>query len=342
VLLMALLVMLGWAALGGTGHTAHADPAAGTLNILYPAPSAAGQSSGPVGANVTISASGLSTSDSYTLGFATKDTGCAAGYTPITQTPIKAAADGTYTGTFVWSQDAPANQVGTNYVLCLRDQTTTTVPDVASQQAYVVLSAKAPSIALTRVPSAAATPGQPTPPPPGDSKYYAGDQIRITGSNFVPAQDLGAFLGAAASAPPGSRPDLGVGLNLASGSLKSADDGSFRAVVQLPDATQLQPGTYQLCVVSGDGSSNGPPAPPSLEVCKSLTIQAAPTPTPTATATVKPTATGSLSDGGHNNTGGIPGLRWIVGFGGLSVLLFFAGVILLASAAAMPRPDRPQ
>jgi hypothetical protein len=31
----------------------------------------------------------------------------------------------------------------------------------------------------------------------------------------------------------------------------------------------------------------------------------------------------------------------IIALGAVSVILFFAGVILLASAAAMPRPDAP-
>ncbi len=339
--LLGVMAALAWAAVGGAGSAtpvAHADSTSGTLNIVFPAPSS-GVATGPVGANVTIKASGLNSSDQYTLGVAPKDVTCAAGFSPIIGNPFGVGSGGSYSDTFVWPNTAPVNAVGTNYVICLHD-VTQTVPDVVSQQAYVVASANPPAIKLAHASTPAATPGQPTPPPLNDSTYYPSDQIRVTGSNFVPGQQLGAYLGSGASGPPETRPDLGVGLKLTDGSLGSANDGSFVATIQLPDTKQLQPGSYQICVVSGDGSDS---APPSLEACKKITVQTQPTPPPTATSTtVPPTATtgGGTSSGGGGNTN--PNLGAIIGLGGLSVVLFFAGVILLASAAAMPRPDRPR
>jgi hypothetical protein len=333
------VLLLGWAAVGAPTSIAYADNGTPAVSILYPVP-ASGTATGPVGANVTISGTGLTQADKYDLGFATKDTGCAAGFTLIDASGLSPDATGTLTDTFVWPQ--AANSPGTSYLVCLQDATHSDVPIAASQQVYLVANASAPSIKLQHPPSSA-TPasGQPTPQALNSSTYYPGSQIRIIGSNFVPGgQALGVYLNPESGGVPKTRPDLVTGLAQVDGSLTPGTDGSFTADVSLPDPSQAGPGTgpgsYELCVVSGDGDNSHPP---SLEACKKVSIQAAPTPTPTPTATVQPTHTpGSSGSGGGG--GSSPNLGVAIGLGGLSVVLFFAGVILLASAAAMPRPDR--
>jgi hypothetical protein len=340
-LLAGLVLLLGWAAVGSPSFVAHADSGLPALSILYPVP-ANGTSTGPVGANVTISGSGLAQTDKYVLGFATKDTGCAAGFTPIDASGLSPDANGALSDTFAWPQGA--GSPGTSYLICLQDATHTDVPGVASAQVYLVASKSAPAIKVQHPPSTTTpTPGQPTPPPLNSSTYYPGSQIRVIGTYFVPGgQQLGVYLNPASGGVPKTRPDLAIGLQQVGGSLTPDNSGSFTADVSLPDPSQAGtvpvPGSYWLCVVSGDGDNN---SPPSLEACKKITIQAAPTPTPTPTGTVPPTATpgGSGSGGGGGSN---PNLGWAIGLGGLSVVLFFAGVILLASAAAMPRPERFQ
>jgi hypothetical protein len=335
------VLLLGWVAAGATITVAHADSSTPALAILYPVP-ANGTATGPVGANVTISGTGLAPGDKYILGFATKDTGCAAGFTPIDASGLSPDANGALSDTFSWPQ--AAGSPGTSYLVCLQDATHTDVPGVASAQVYLVASASAPAIRVQHPPSTTTpTPGQPSLPALNNSTYYPGSQIRIIGTYFVPGgQQLEVYLNPAAGGVPKTRPDLVTGLQQVGGSLTPDNSGSFTADVSLPDPSQAGPGTapgsYELCVVSGDGDNSNPP---SLEACKKITIQAAPTPTPTSTGTVPPTATpgGSGSGGGG---GSIPNLGWAIGLGGLSVVLFFAGVILLASAAAMPRPERFQ
>lgn len=321
-----LLVALGM--LLGASPTAHADGSA--VNIVFPAPSGS-NSSGPVGTNVTITATGLTGADKYVLGYATQSTTCAAGFQGITDTPFAVSSDGSYQATFKWPETA--HDVGTSYVICLQDASQTGTPPVQSSQAFIVQSASAPAIALKHGPQPTATAGQPT-PPASNSKYYSDEPIIITGTSFFTSgADVSAFL---VKSPIKGRADLpSSGLQVTDGTLTPDSNGAFQATVQLPDGTS--PGDYYLYVVSNDGQAQ---VLPSLVAFKKVTLVARPTPTATPTTKPSPTSTAAGNGGTTQNTGGIQNPTGVLALGALSLVLFVVGVMLLASAASTPRPTR--
>ncbi|MGZ3585347.1 MAG: hypothetical protein ACXVCT_21605, partial [Ktedonobacterales bacterium] len=75
------------------------------LNIIVPHPSDK-QTRGPVGANITVRAQGLTANGVYALGYASADIGCGAGFQAFqneTETMTETAgADGTFTATIAW------------------------------------------------------------------------------------------------------------------------------------------------------------------------------------------------------------------------------------------------
>jgi hypothetical protein len=329
---LALALALGAVALlaGGT-PVARAD-STGSLTIVIPQPPTGGQVQGPVGTNVTIQGAGLTAGNAYQLGVATIDAGCSGGFQPLSAAPITIGPDGTLAKTFAWPQNASA--IGTSYYICAED--TSANPPVQSQDFFTVLAATPPVIHVEAVPQPTAGPG--TPPAPTPKGYYAGEQVTITGDSFLPGgQNLTVYM-LTSKITTGADLAAGVQLQTVDGSAITPDTtGHFSTTVTLPGAPQVQTGKHLfLYVVSGDGTADGPP---SLAAFREITLQPAPTPVPTATSvpTVAPTATTQGGGGTTTTGGGSPYTGAIIGLGALSVVLFLIGVILLGSAAAMPR-----
>ncbi|MGH7194747.1 MAG: hypothetical protein ACREJM_14605, partial [Candidatus Saccharimonadales bacterium] len=209
---------------------------------------------------------------------------------------------------------------------------------------YTVRAGSAPSITVKAAPATASNgSGTQAPiPPQGPNQYYPSSQITITGRNFVPGgQPLSVYL-STQKITTLSQLQSAQQLQTTDGSPITPDNnGSFTATVTLPAAPGAVPGSYYVYVTSQD-TQNGTTLP-SLIAGKSITIVQQPAPTPTVTvapptATVRSTPTGSGGSGG--TSGGPQNLGVVIGLGVTSVLLFVIGVILLASAAAMPRAQR--
>lgn len=334
------MIGLGWLALAAFSMGATRARAADTpsLSIIIPVPTGS-STSGPVGANVTITASGLSPADKYSLGYASSAgaTPCVTGSSDMGLAPFSPSGDGTIQMTFAWP--SAAKDTGAPYVICLTDATLLGTPPVQSTTTFQVLDTQAPKIELKRV-SQTVGPGTPTPAPRSDGAYSPGDVVQITGAHYPTGglngnNSLIAYLTSSQAKTLG---DLTQGhqLNPMSGSLTPDPSGAFVARVALPDATVITAsGQYYLYVVSGDGS---PSALPSLVAFRQITIAPPATPTPTATATSTPSVVVSpTTTTGHNGGGSGSNMALIIGLGGLSVVLFIVGVILLASAASLPR-----
>lgn len=321
---LALLLMVSVAL---TAPIAHADSSV-TLTIRFPQPSGDAVE-GPVGTNVTIQAQGATPGDSYTLGYAL-GAKCDTGFQAFSSVPQPSVGqDGSISATFAW----PANvaNVGASYSICLEDTTQTPPVYAQSQQTFKVDSGSPPSISLSH-PSSESGTQLPA------SQYYAGSQMVITGSNFLPSDTtLTAYV---SSGQINSKADLANAqtLNTDSGqSFQPNRSGQFKVTATLPQESIGSATQYYIYVVSSDGSDS---APPSLVASRHFTLVPAPTPTPpTPTATTAPpTPTTQAGTGGGtpppshpDNTGAV------IGLGALSIVLFIIGVILLASAATSPR-----
>jgi hypothetical protein len=119
--------------------------------------------------------------------------------------------------------------------------------------------------------------------------------------------------------------------------ITSSSGGQVTATVQIPG--NQAPGSYFIYLVSTDGQAD---ALPSLVATfrAPISVQTAPA-APTATATIAvptPTTSTSTTTPGNGATPDKPEkLIAVFGLGALSVVLFLIGVILLASAASLPR-----
>jgi hypothetical protein len=330
----------GAALLGATvisAPSALADNGPGTLNIVLPNPNGV-IAQGPVGAHVSFTGNGTA-GDAYAIGYTTKDTGCGGGYKIFTDAQsIQSQGDGGFAATVTWPSEA--NAVGTQYVLCAHDNTNTNAAPIQSSTLYQVVAAKAPEISIQAVDLSTPTPGTLPAPTPKPGHYYAGNGVRITGSNFAPAgtqlQVYLAFNNQATpqnlqAATPLSTPD--------NSPITSGDGGSFTATVTLPNQT----GNFYLLVVSSDHTDH---LSPSLQASKKVTLGVQPvvTPTPTPSPSPSPSATTTTGGTGTGTDTGGPGHNTaaVVALGGLSIILFVVGVLLLASTVAGPRPRAPQ
>jgi hypothetical protein len=323
---------------------AHADQNSnGSLTITIPS-AENGTAEGPVGANVTVVGAGLTAGDSYKFGYSPSYSTCSAVFDPFNISSQSAAPDGTLRQTIIWPQEADA--VGTSYYICVRDVTNNSAPTVQSSQLYKVDTAAAPRINVKVAPQPTPGAGTPTTSPSAPQPsgvFYSGQEVTVTGENFVPGgQDLSIYI---TRNKVDSVADLQAGAQLSlssgSGATFSADEtGAFSQTVTItqPSSGSL-PHEFYLYVVSSDATSTAPPALTAFQKFKMQSPPATPTPT-----TAIPTATPSTpSTGGTtaNNNGGSSGnMTTAIIFGVVSVVLFIAGVALLASAMASPSVPR--
>lgn len=319
-LLMVLLVM------GSvyTARTAHADPAPGSMHVVVPVPSSDNKTvQGPIHANVSLAASQATAGASYQLGWANPSDGCANGFHGFGGSAASVTADdgGSFTATILWP--GAAGNVGSLYLICASDTANPKTDVITADQQYQVLSAASPRIILAQAPSSTAK----------GKAYSAGGPVQVTGSAFVPANTSVAIY--VTSSSSFSVQDLaGTPLKTADGSqIVSDDQGAFSAIVILPTSPT---GQLFIHAVSTDGVANGAtPFPPSLVANHTIQIGAA-----EATPTVQPSPTPKAA-GGHNTTPPAKDhtLRYIAiaTLGGLSLILFIIGGILVASAAFGPR-----
>lgn len=327
---IAFLALLGlW--LGGAAVTApraYADDKKPSLHIVMPIPAGNGSTvEGPVGTNVSVRGEGLTLGAQYQIGYARADIGCQAGMRGFDGvSPAPAQQDGTLTATVTWPDSL--NSIGSTYVMCAQNASQLGEPVVQSDEHFRVDSAD--HAQFTAKAEAASAAGTATPQP--DGTLFLGQQVTITGKNFLPAHSkLVAYLltgqasGASDLLPPVATPLT------TSAAITSQEDGGVTATVTLPD--NVPTGNYFIYLVSDKGT---PTIPPALVASQAITITQAPAPQPTATAAARPTATVAATT---KSSGGQP-VGEIVGLGSLSVVLFIVGVALLASAAAMSRPGR--
>lgn len=332
---LALILVWGLAALTLPQVQVARASGNGQVQIIVPQPDSNGNAQGPVGAYVSISAQNLNTQDRYVIGVGVAPGGCTAQFTPATTQPVVPDANGNLVTTFIWPSAADA--VGSSYYICVQDASQAGNPSLQSTDVYTVRAGNAPSITVAPAQQTSGSGTQGPIPPQGSNTYYAGSQITITGQNFVPGgEPLAVHL---LKDMPTDQNDLQSAQELfpTDNSTITADsNGSFTTTVTLPVPQATLPSKFYIYVVSQD-SQNG--TYPSLIAEKRITIATAPTPTPTVTV-APPTATPATTPPGTSTGGGSKNYPAIIGLGAASVLLFVIGVILLASAAAMPRPQR--
>ncbi|MFI5273973.1 MAG: hypothetical protein ACHQ4H_13145 [Ktedonobacterales bacterium] len=319
---LVALVVLG-AVTSGSPRVAEAHALdSGTLTIVIPQPDSSGLAQGPVGTNLTISASGLTAGDSYQLGYASTDSGCGNGFAQFDGGAVT-ATDGTFSLTVHWP--ATAANVGATYNVCAQDTAQPSVAPVQATQTFRVLSANAPAISLVDPVTSAPLPG-PT------YRIFSNAPLTISGQNFMPSgMTLVVYLSAKKVKVGG---DFDSATNLGttdSTPITTQDSGNVMATVQVPAATQA--GTYYLYLVSNDRQGD---LLPSLLAFTTVRVAAQPTPTasPSPTHTSKPSPTpGGSPSGGATSAGRILG---IISLALISLILFITGTILLASNGRRP------
>ncbi|MBF6589488.1 MAG: hypothetical protein IVW57_03020 [Ktedonobacterales bacterium] len=331
VAMLYLAALLGTALLGTP--TARAANDNGSLSILLPKPNG-DVAEGPVGAYLSISGTGTP-NDQYQLGYATKDTSCQGGFTPLpSPNTTQAGGDGALTATFAWP--ANANAVGTEYNLCAQDMTTAATPPIQASNRYRVDASSAPAISTQYADISTPTPGTGAIPTPKAGHFYVGNGIQITGTNFTPGgTQILVYLSFTDQITQNSLQSATPLHTAESAAIQSDANGAFTATVVAPNQT----GTYYLVVVSNDRTAA---LLPSLQAEKKVVLSIQPTPTPTPTPTPSPTATPKGAPKGNSTTpppSTTPGkyMPAVVALSGLSIILLLSGILLLASTVAGPR-----
>ncbi|HEU0026635.1 MAG TPA: hypothetical protein VFQ25_05920 [Ktedonobacterales bacterium] len=303
-----------------------------TIDIQNPQPRG-NVAQGPVGANVYAQGA-TQPGDQVTIGFALQSVGCQTGFQQIAGAQPDIQPNGQFTVAFKWP-DA-ANSVNTEYYLCAQDTTASAIGQ--SPELYLVNSADAPAINVQQVdnPTApTAIPGTPTPAPTATAragKIYSGGYLQIQGANFLPGgQNVSFFLTPGPFTPGDYAP--GNALNVISGNIRTANDGSFQVVVQLPAG---ETGSLTISAVSQDGNGALLPTLVASQRLSIITPPATPTPQPTASPTVQVTVTPG-NGSGHKSAPGPFKITGLIGLGTLSVILFIIGVSFLISASSMPK-----
>ena len=318
--LVGIVVLFGALLLVGLGTLSapHALADIPQLQIIVPAPSSGGVAQGPVGANISITAQiANAPGDSYQMGWSPQSGSCTANFTAISGSQVASDGSGNLSTTFTWPNDA--NTVGALYFVCAQDITNLSAGYFQSAQMFEVVASSKPSISVSGQSST------------GQKGIFAGGTLQINGDQFFPSgTKLYVFLnGNQNFAATDLQPDQALPTTDGT-DITSAADGGFTATVKVPDSAT---GQMFVHVVSSDGTQGFPPA---LVATKQITIALVPTPTPNPI----PSPTVAPINNQNDNSGSVPA---IIGLGALSIVLFIAGVILIATVASSPSPgdDRP-
>lgn len=224
-------------------------------------------------------------------------------FTPRT---VKANGNGNFQINPQWP--ASSGQQGTTYYICAINAATGTA--TVSGTAFTV----AQDVTVTST-----TPGA-----------NPGDQVTITGKNWLPAQQLAVSI----TSNQGTN-------SIVSGQTNSNSDGSFSIDLTIPQG--VQGGSYGVSVVAVNEQSlntykdNVITINASAQTTPTVTATPSPaaTPTETATATPAPTPTAVAGGGGTGTTGGgsgIPPLTLLIfTLGALGTILVIVGLIMFVS-----------
>lgn len=332
--LVMALALAAWVIPTSTARAANLDSPI-SIDFRNPQPSG-GVAQGPTGANIFAQGS-VPAGDGVAIGFAPQSAGCSSGFQSISAQPSM-QSNGNFSVAFKWPE--AANTVNAEYYLCAQDTTSNTVGQ--SSSLYRVVAGSDPAISIQQVdnPNApTAIPGTPTPAPTATApsgKLYSGGYIQIQGVNFDPGgQSVSFFLTPGAFKAPDYNPNSA--LTVANGDTRTASDGSFSVVVQLPEGETGS--NLTLSAVSQDGTST---TLPTLVASQQVAIITSP-PTPTPNPTVSPTTSVTTN---NNTTTTTPKKQvtatqvvGLIGLGILSVILFIVGVAFLISASSAPNPQ---
>ncbi len=270
---VALAVSLGLVALAlGGARPALAqgtlsNPSTPTFNIVNPFFNGVAQ--GPVGTHVTVQAtSGWDPSATIVISVTPSSSTCGSTTPPPVpaQTTSTVGQDGSFMASFSWPSDA--NAPG-NYLVCASEEGSGTLVGTSSGFFTVLSPAN----------------GQPSSAPAlsvAVTTAHIGDQVTVSGANWLPAQPVQLRLQYA------NKPqDPGDVLQ----TVNSNPDGTFSAQVTL---TSQRTGTLWIIGLGGQPFGTQTIIYPLMTHSQPLTIGQAPTPTPTIvppTPTVVPTAT---------------------------------------------------
>jgi hypothetical protein len=334
IALLAVLALAAWLLPRSSARAASMDASgAVTVSLQRPQPNG-GVAEGPVGANVFVNGS-VPAGDTVTIGFAPQSAGCQTGFQAIPNAQPSVGSDGTFTAAFPWPA---ATTVNTEYFICAQDASVTTIGQ--STDVYRVDAGAPPAIQVQSVENPnAPTPaaGTPTPAPTAtapDGKIYSGAFVQVAGANFTPGgQSVLLFLTPGRFAPSSYNPNSA--LQVVSGDPRTASDGSFTVIVQLPPG---ESGDLTLSAVSQDGTAQTLPTLLASQELSIIQAPATPTPLPTTSPTVQVTVTPGGSGSNHRAPGPYK-ITLLIGLGVLSVILFIIGVAFLISASSMPKPE---
>ena len=330
--LLAMLALAAWLLPLSSARAASMAPGSVTVDIQKPQ-AHGGVAEGPVGANILVQGA-IPAGDSVTIGYAPQTTGCQSGFLAVPNAQPTVGSDGNFTATFSWPTTSDVN---TEYYVCAQDASVSTIGQ--SNVLFRVDAGSAPAIQVQTVdnPNApTAVPGTPTPAPTAtapDGKTYSGGYVQVTGANFTPGgQNISFFLTPGPFSP--SSYDPNAALKVVSGDIRTASDGSFTVVVQLPTG---ETGDLTLSAVSQDGTNQTLPTLVGSQSLSVIVSPATPTPNPTISPTVQTTVTPGGTGNQNGNGPGALKITGLIGLGVLSVILFITGVAFLISASSMPK-----
>jgi hypothetical protein len=262
-------------------------PCVGITNPIYD-----GKAEGPVGAHLTVEAANWPPNTTLSI-WPGLDAAACANQPPGDAKALNVDITGTVTDTYDWP--LTENRVNQTYLLCASDGTIVPSPavQVNAPTSYTVLADRPASVSVS------------------PNTVNEGENITISGKNWLPAQSLTIMVCASTPACTSDPPVIVRSLN-------SNADGTFSIQTIIPLGTRQS--LYYVVVASGNGALTAP----SSGSAPNLSINALPTPTPTATATATPLPTPTPPP----NTGGKGGTTLlIVILGTLSLLFLIGGIV---------------
>ncbi len=279
-----------------------------TITITQPGGNG-GAASGHPGTKVQIAGTGFQAGNTINIYITPDTTKCGAGNTDNLQTfnpsTVTTKGDGTFQINAQWP--ASSAQTGATYYICAIDTAATTA--TISSTSFTV--AQDVTVATT---TPAANPG---------------DAVTITGSNWLPAQQLAVSI----TGNQGTN-------SIVSGQTNSDATGNFSINLTIPQGAKA--GSYGVSVVAVNEQSlntykdsvitiNAGGAQATTTPVATQTAEATPTPESAVTPVATPTTV--AADGGNGTTGGgAQGLTLLIfTLGGLGVLLVIVGLIMFVS-----------